>query len=104
MQYSLTADSMEPAAIARRPPLVNSLLELRFPIEAAVLLWSYGINHLRPHVADSNRKIVMMIPGFMAGDLTLSPLATFCGWLGHKAFFTRVSSNARCPREMGPHI
>ena len=88
MQYSLTVDSTEPALIARRPSLVNSLLEFRFPIEAAVLLWNYGIKRLRPQVDDSNRKIVMMIPGFMAGDLTLAPLAKFCEWLGHKTFFT----------------
>ena len=100
MQYSLTADSMEPAPIARRPSLVNSLLEFRFPIEAAVLFWNYGIKRLRPQVDDRNRKIVMMIPGFMAGDLTLAPLAKFCEWLGHKTFFTGIWSNSRCPREM----
>jgi hypothetical protein len=77
MRYSLTADSMEPAPIARRPSLVNSLFEFRFPIEAAALFWNYGINHPRPHLVDSNRKIVMLIPGFMAGDLTLAPLAKF---------------------------
>jgi hypothetical protein len=35
MRYSLTADSMEPAPIARRPSLVNSLFEFRFSMEAA---------------------------------------------------------------------
>ena len=104
MQCSLTVDSMEPAPIARRPSLVNSLLEFRFPIEAAVLLWNYGIKRLRPQIDDSNRKIVMMIPGFMAGDLTLAPLAKFCEWLGHKTFFTGIWSNSRCPREMVQHL
>ncbi len=104
MQYSLTADSMEPAPIARRPSLVNSLLEFRFPVEAAVLFWNYGIKRLRSQVDDSNRKIVMMIPGFMAGDLTLAPLAKFCEWLGHKTFFTGIWSNSRCPREMVQHL
>src|SRR5713226_4440592 len=88
MRYSLAADSTEPAPIARRPPLVNSLFEFRFPIEAAVLFWSYGIHHPRPHLDDSNCKIVMLIPGFMAGDLTLAPLAKFCEWFGNKTFFT----------------
>ena len=71
MRDSLRADSTEPAPIARRPSLVNSLFEFRFPVEAAALFWSYAIHHPRPHVDDSNRKTVMMIPGFMAGDLTL---------------------------------
>jgi triacylglycerol lipase len=104
MRYSLTADSMEPAPIARRPSLVNSLFEFRFPVEAAALFWSYAIHHPRPHIDDSNRKTVMMIPGFMAGDLTLAPLAKFCEWLGHKTFFTGIWSNSRCPREMVLHL
>ena len=97
MQYSLTVDSTEPAPIARRPSLVNSLLEFRFPIEAAVLFWNYWIKHLRPQVDDSNRKIVMMIPGFMAGDLTLAPLAKFCEWLGHKTFFIGICLRSFLP-------
>ena len=47
---------------------------------------------------------MMMIPGFMAGDLTLAPLAKFCEWLGHKTFFTGIWSNSRCPREMVLHL
>src|SRR5260370_5730228 len=46
----------------------------------------------------------MMIPGFMAGDLTLAPLAKFCEWLGHKTLFTGIWSNSRCPREMVRHL
>ena len=99
MGYSSTADSMEPAPIARRPSLVNSFFEIRFPIEAAVLFWSYGIYQSCPRVDDRHRKVVMMIPGFMAGDLTLAPLAKFCESLGHKTFFTGIWSNSRCPRE-----
>jgi len=95
---------MGPAPIARRPSLVNSLFEFRFPIEAAALLWSYGICQPCPRVDDSNRKTVMMIPGFMAGDLTLAPLAKFCEWLGHKTFFTGIWSNSRCPRETVIHL
>lgn len=104
MGYSLTADSIEPTPIARRPSLVNAVFEFRFPIEAAALLWSYAIHHPRPHVDNSNRKTVMMIPGFMAGDLTLAPLAKFCETLGHKTFFTGIWSNSRCPREMVLHL
>ena len=104
MRYSLTTHPMGPAPIARRPSLVNSLFEFRFPIEAAALLWSYGICQPCPRVDDSNRKTVMLIPGFMAGDLTLAPLAKFCEWLGHKTFFTGIWSNSRCPRETVIHL
>jgi triacylglycerol lipase len=104
MRYGLTADSMAPARDARRPSLVNALFEFRFPVEAAALLWSYAIHQPRPPVDDGNRKIVMMIPGFMAGDLTLAPLAKFCEWLGHKTFFTGIWSNSRCPRDMVQHL
>ena len=99
MGYSLTADSIEPAPIARRPSLVNALFEFRFPVEAAALLWSHAIYRPHQHVDEINRKTMMMIPGFMAGDLTLAPLAKFCGTLGHKTFFTGIWSNSRCPRE-----
>jgi pimeloyl-ACP methyl ester carboxylesterase len=83
---------------------LSRLFEFRFPVEAAVLFWSYGIHQSFPHVDDCNRKIVMMIPGFMAGDLTLAPLAKFCEWLRHKTFFTGIWSNSRCPREMVLHL
>ena len=41
----------------------------------------------------------MLIPGFMAGDMTLAPLANFCRWLGHRALYAGILSNSECPRE-----
>jgi predicted esterase len=41
----------------------------------------------------------MLIPGFMAGDVTLAPLANFCRWLGHRAVYAGILSNSECPRE-----
>jgi triacylglycerol lipase len=104
MRYSLAEDSIGSAPIAQRPSLVDFLLEFRFPLEAAVLFLSYAIRQPFPRADNRNRKTVMMIPGFMAGDLTLAPLAKFCEWLGHKTFFTGIWSNSRCPREMVPHL
>jgi len=40
----------------------------------------------------------MFIPGFMAPDLSLAPMARFCRWLGHRAEFGGIWQNARCPR------
>ena len=44
------------------------------PFSAAALFWSYAIHHpRRPHIGDSNRKTVMMIPGFMKPEI-LTPV------------------------------
>jgi hypothetical protein len=87
----------------QRPSILNSLFELRFPMEAA-FFWINGIHHPWPHVEEGDSKAVMMIPGFMAGDFTLAPLAGLVRWLGHKVFFTGIRSNSRCPRETVMHL
>jgi alpha-beta hydrolase superfamily lysophospholipase len=46
----------------------------------------------------------MLIPGFMAGDMTLAPLAGLCRWLGHRTFFTGIRSNSNCPRQTLVHL
>lgn len=95
---------MDNARYAQRPSLLHSLFELRFPMEAA-LFWLHGIHHTWPHVGKGgHRKAVMMIPGFMASDMTLAPLAGLCRWLGHKTFFTGIRSNSNCPRETVLHL
>ena len=70
----------------------------------AALFWIHGIHHPWPHADDGNRKAVMMIPGFMASDMSLAPLAGLCRWLGHKTFFTGIRSNSNCPRETLLHL
>ncbi len=104
MRSDMTADAIENARFAQRPSLLHSLFELRFPMEAA-LFWVHGIHHHWPHVGKNGpRKAVMLIPGFMAGDMTLAPLAGLCRWLGHKTFFTGIRSNSNCPRETLMHL
>jgi triacylglycerol lipase len=46
----------------------------------------------------------MLIPGFMASDITLAPLANFIRWLGHRAEFAGIWSNSKCPRETMMHL
>lgn len=92
-----------PVAGGKRPSALHSLFELRVPIEAA-LFWIHGIQHPWPRVEKPNRKVVMLIPGFMAGDLSLSPLSMFCQWLGHKSEYAGIWSNSRCPRETVEHL
>jgi len=104
MESESTAREIEAAQYAQRPSFLHSLFELRFPMEAA-LFWIHGIHHPWPHVAKhGNRKSVMLIPGFMAGDMSLAPLAGICRWLGHKTFFTGIRSNSNCPRETLVHL
>ena len=81
-----------------RPSMLNALSELRVPLEASIY-WIGALAHPWPHVQPDNAKVVMLIPGFLAGDLTLAPLANFCRWLGHRAVYAGILSNSECPRE-----
>lgn len=92
--YSATAGGEE----SRRPTLIAALGELRVPLEATVF-WLGALAHPWPHANGESRKIVMLIPGFMAGDMTLAPLASFVRWLGHRTAFAGIWSNSKCPRE-----
>ena len=103
MGSDTTAEQSEISHSVQRPALLHSLFELRFPMEAA-LFWIHGIHHPWPHVSAGNRKSIMFIPGFMASDVTLAPIAGLCRWLGHKTFFTGIRSNSNCPRETVMHL
>ena len=81
-----------------RPTMLDALGEFRVPLEATVY-WLGALQHPWPHATAANRKVVLLIPGFMAGDMTLAPLANFCRWLGHRAVFAGIWSNSECPRE-----
>jgi pimeloyl-ACP methyl ester carboxylesterase len=78
--------------------MLDALGEFRVPLEATVY-WLGAISHPWPHAQPGNRKVVMLIPGFMAGDVTLAPMANFCRWLGHRAVYAGIWSNSECPRE-----
>jgi triacylglycerol lipase len=82
----------------KRPSMLDALGELRVPLEASIY-WLGALTHPWPHVRQQNAKVVMLIPGFMAGDVTLAPLANFCRWLGHRAVYAGILSNSECPRE-----
>jgi triacylglycerol lipase len=82
----------------KRPSLLDALGEFRVPLEATVF-WLGALMHPWPHAGADNRKVIMLIPGFMAGDVTLAPMASFCRWLGHRVVFGGIWSNSECPRE-----
>jgi len=81
----------------RRPGVFDILGELRVPLELLAFPFR-ALRHPWPRCTNGDGKTVMMIPGFMAGDVSLRPLASFCGWLGHRTEFGGIWQNARCPR------
>ncbi len=60
------------------------------------LHWS-GLAH-RPEPQSDVSK-VLLIPGFMAGDASLYPLAMALRGMGHRVFFAGIWVNVDCPRE-----
>ena len=81
----------------KRPGVLDLLGELRAPLEALAFPFR-ALLHPWPRSANGDRKTVMLVPAFMAGDLMLRPMARFCEWLGHRAEFCGIWQNARCPR------
>lgn len=82
-----------------RPTMLAALGEFRAPFEAT-MLWLNALTYPWPRPAASAGKTVMFIPGFMAGDITLAPLANFCRYLGHRAVMSGIWSNSDCPRDV----
>ena len=94
-----SAPTSSPVALKpRRPSMLNALGEFRVPLEASIY-WLGALAYPWPRVEPHDSKVVMLIPGFMAGDVTLAPLANFCRWLGHRAVYAGIWSNSECPRE-----
>src|ERR1700704_2007449 len=81
-----------------RPSLFEALGEFRMPLEATVF-WLGALTHPWPHADADNRKVILLIPGFMAGDVTLAPVADFFRRLGPRGVFGAISPNPECPRE-----
>jgi len=82
----------------KRPGVLDLLGELRAPLEALAFPLR-ALRHPWPRSANRDRKTVMLVPGFMAPDLTLRPMARFCEWLGHRVEFCGIWQNARCARD-----
>ncbi len=83
----------------RRPSMLDALGEFRVPLEAT-MLWLNALTYAWPHAIPGHGKTVMFIPGFMAGDITLAPMANFCRFLGHRSVMSGIWSNSSCPREV----
>jgi triacylglycerol lipase len=79
--------------------MLDALGELRVPLEATIL-WLHAWTYPWPRAGAGRAKTVMLIPGFMAGDITLAPMANFLRMLGHKPAASGIWSNSDCPRKM----
>src|SRR5260370_16177971 len=84
--------------LPKRPSMFDALGEFRVPLEASIY-WLGALAHPWPRVSPRNAQIVMLIPGFMAGDMTPAPLANFLRWLGPRALYSRLPSHSPCPRQ-----
>ncbi len=82
-----------------RPTLLDSFGELRAPLEATIL-WMHAFTYPWPHAEPGKGKLLMFIPGFMAGDITLAPMATFFRTIGHRPVMSGIWSNSECHREV----
>src|SRR5262249_24834425 len=81
-----------------RLTMLEALGEFRVPLEAT-MLWLQAFTYPWPHAEPGKGKLVMLIPGFMAGDITLAPMANFCRMMGHRTVMSGIWSNTHCPRE-----
>ncbi|MHB8380726.1 MAG: alpha/beta fold hydrolase [Candidatus Binataceae bacterium] len=82
-----------------RPSMLEALGEFRVPLEAT-MLWLNALTYSWPRAVPGQGKTIMFIPGFMAGDITLAPMANFCRFLGHRSVMAGIWSNSSCPREV----
>ncbi len=79
-----------------KPGLTEILGEARIVGEYLRFSSDVITDHAHPN-AGANRRSVLLIPGFFAGDATLFPLGARLGTLGHRAFYSGIWINADCP-------
>src|SRR5260370_25719397 len=62
--------------LPKRPSMFDALGEFRVPLEASIY-WLGALTHPWPRVSPRNAQVVMLIPGFMAGEIRPPPPAEF---------------------------
>src|SRR5581483_1838376 len=77
---SLNAFASARAGYRSRPGLIDAFGELRALIDP----W--------PHAEPGMGRLVMLIPGFMARDITLAPMAAFIRMTGHRPLMSAIWS------------
>ena len=73
-----------------KPSLLSMLLEARAPIEFAALgLYARSLSK-QPK---GNGRPVLLVPGYLAGDLSMRPLGTYLSYLGYCVYYPRMGRN-----------
>jgi len=55
--------------------------------------WTWPLGRRTKHP-----RVILLIPGFLAGDATLYPFANWLRSQGHRVFFSGILANVDCPR------
>ena len=82
------------------PGLAGLIGETRMFGEVASFVLRGLLHRALPSTRRHGRRGVLLIPGFGAGDLTLSPLADRLRELGYPIFFSGIWCNVDCPVHM----
>ncbi|HUI44315.1 MAG TPA: alpha/beta fold hydrolase [Terriglobia bacterium] len=64
-------------------------VEMAF-LRISPVFWGYGVPH-------GDGSAVVLVPGFLGTDLSLSQLKTWLGRIGYRPFYSGISLNAECP-------
>jgi triacylglycerol lipase len=56
------------------------------------------------HVPKGQRQPVLLIPGFLAGDWTLTVMAGWLNRLGYRTYFSGIDWNVDCPNKTGERL
>src|SRR5713101_5501250 len=86
------------------PNLAGLIGETRMFGEVASFVLRGLLHRALPSTRRHGRRGVLLIPGFGAGDLTLSPLADRLRELGYRIFFSGIWCNVDCPVHTLPRL
>ena len=73
-----------------KPTLFSILLEARAPLEFASLGLSVPTLLKAPK---GDGRPILLVPGYLAGDLSMRPLGAFLSYLGYKVFYPELGRN-----------
>jgi len=86
------------------PGLAGLIGETRMFGEVTAFVLRCLLHRALPNMRRHGRRGVLLIPGFGAGDLTLSPLADRLRELGYRIFFSSIWCEVDCPVHTLPRL
>lgn len=73
-----------------KPSLLSILLEARAPFEIALL--GLSIRQLSK-LPKGDRRPILLVPGYLASDISMKPLGSFLSYLGYSVYYTDMGRN-----------